>query len=155
MKKTLIFLIFGALGFSNTLWAEDLKHDFKFTDGTIEKVLVWEKLTECAGFAYGASFYVGKNDIDKGDLFNSRADDFFYLGKEQIKLDRNISDDDAITIMSDKMYLEQNATEETIAYYQGQISSSGSKAAENKANLQKYLHTNYFACDAFATAIIN
>ncbi len=154
MKKALLFAIFAALGIGSVAMAEDRKLDFKYTDGTIEKTVIWEKLCECAGYTRAASDFIGELDMDLGEIYYSTAEDFIYLAKEQLKLDRNIDDDKALTLMDDKIDLEEYGAGEAIEYHRRQITEKTNAPINTNEKLRADIESNYATCRAFADAYI-
>lgn len=154
MKKPLFIAILGTLCISSAAMSEDFKLKFKYTDNTIESVIVWQKLCECAGYTRAASDYIADFDLDLAEVYFSRADDFVYLAKEQLKLDRKIDDDAALTIMSEVIDLEEYGASEAIEYYREAIANGSDPKIKTKEQYKAEIELSYSACDSFARELI-
>lgn len=141
MKKLLFFIL---ILFANPVIAEDTKKPFKYSDGTIEQIVAWQKLAECAAFFNVSAKFLNQNSDERGQKYFENYEIAFFSAKEILKNDRKIDDDAALSIMLKSFDLEVYGTQSSLDYY----SSNG------KLNIaaNKYIEESFAPCAEFTLA---
>ncbi len=141
MKKFL-FLILILL--AKPAMAEDTQKPFKYSNGTIEQVVAWQKLAECAAFFDVSAQFLFQNGDERGQKYFDNYEIAFFSAKEILKSDRKIDDDAALTIMLEAFDLEVYGTQSSLDYY----------AEDGKLNsaANKYIEESFAPCSEFVLA---